>query len=145
MLMMGEYHHNIDDKNRLIIPSKYRDELKDEFIITKGFESCLFVYPLDEWQKIFSKLEALPFTKKDARNFVRFFLSGAIQTEVDKQGRIKLTSSMISYANILKECVIVGVGNRLEIWAKENWNKFLLENEEKLSSLAENLFEIDLN
>ncbi len=145
IMLMGEYRHNIDDKNRLIVPSKFRDELNESFVITKGLENCLFIYPIEEWNKMVSKLESLPFTKKDARNFVRFFMSGAEETEFDKQGRIQLTASMVSYANILKECVIIGVGNRLEVWSSENWNQFLTIHSSQLSDIAENLFDSNLD
>lgn len=144
-MLMGEYRHNIDDKNRLIVPSKFRDELNESFVITKGLENCLFIYPIEEWNKMVSKLESLPFTKKDARNFVRFFMSGAEETGFDKQGRIQLTASMVSYANILKECVIIGVGNRLEVWSSENWNQFLTIHSSQLSDIAENLFDSNLD
>lgn len=145
IMLMGEYRHNIDDKNRLIVPSKFRDELNESFVITKGLENCLFIYPIEEWNKMVSKLESLPFTKKDARNFVRFFMSGAEETGFDKQGRIQLTASMVSYANILKECVIIGVGNRLEVWSSENWNQFLTIHSSQLSDIAENLFDSNLD
>ncbi len=144
-MFMGEYHHNIDNKNRLIIPAKFRDELGDEFIITRGIENCVYAYSKESWQKIVSQLEMLPFTKKDARNFVRFFLSGATMAEFDKQGRINITSPLITYANILKECVIIGVGNRLEIWSNEKWNEFFNNNKDQLSDIAENLFTENLN
>ena len=140
-MLMGEYHHNIDDKGRLILPSKFREDLGDEFVITRGLEECLFVYPKDEWQKITEKLKTLPFTKKDARSFMRFFLSGATATAFDKQGRINITSLLISYADIKKECVIIGVGDRLEIWAKEKWDNFYDTNKDDLSDIAENLFD----
>lgn len=89
-MFIGEYHHSVDDKGRLIIPSKFRDELGTKFIITRGIENCLFVYSLESWEKIVNKLETLPFTKKDARAFIRFFLSGASEAEFDKQGRINI-------------------------------------------------------
>lgn len=139
-MFMGEYHHNIDDKNRLIVPSKFRDNLGERFVITRGIENCLFVYSIDEWEKIVSKLESLPFTKKDARSFVRFFLSGATVAEFDKQGRVNITSPLISYANISKECVIIGAGDRLEIWSNENWNDFFNSAKDNMSDIAENLF-----
>ena len=123
-MFMGEYHHNIDEKNRLIIPSKFRDDLGDSFVVTRGIENCLFVYPKEEWEKIVNKLTDIPFTKKDARVFMRFFLSGATTSEFDKQGRVNITSPLIDYANINKECVIIGAGDRLEIWALEAWNNF---------------------
>ena len=105
-MFIGEYHHSIDDKGRLIIPSKFREELGNNFIITRGIENCLFVYSLDSWNEIVRKIESLPFTKKDARTFARFFLSGASEAEFDKQGRINITSPLISYAKITKECIL---------------------------------------
>ena len=140
-MLMGEYHHTIDDKGRLIIPSKFRYELGEEFIVTRGLEECLFVYPQEKWDKITSKLNKLPFTKKDARSFTRFFLSGATAMEFDKQGRINITSSLISYADIKKDCVIIGVGDRLEIWSQEKWDNFYNTNKDAMSDIAENLFE----
>ena len=139
-MLMGEYHHNIDEKGRLIIPAKFRNELGESFVVTRGLENCLFIYSLVEWEKIVTKLKTLPFTKKDARNFTRFFLSGATTLEFDKQGRINISSPLASYANLDKECVIVGVNDRLEIWAKDSWDGFLTDNQEGLSDIAENLF-----
>ena len=140
-MFMGEYHHNIDDKGRLIIPSKFRYNLGEKFIVTRGIENCLFVYSLEDWKKIVEKLESLPFTKKDARSFIRFFLSGATEAEFDKQGRINVTSSLINYANLKKECVIIGSGNRLEIWSLADWNSFFDSAKDNMSDIAENLFE----
>lgn len=140
-MFMGEYHHNIDDKNRLIIPSKYRSELGSEIVITRGLDKCLFVYPVSRWKTITSKLNELPFTKKDARNFNRFFLSGAALVEFDKQGRINIATPLMKYANIFKECVIIGVGDRLEIWSQDDFDEFFTKNEEDMSDIAENLFE----
>ena len=139
-MLMGEYHHNLDDKKRLIIPSKFREEIGEKFVVTRGLDGCLFVYSLVEWDKIINKLKTLPFTKKDARTFMRFFLSAASICEFDKQGRINLVNSLIEYAKIQKECVIIGVNDRLEIWAAEEFGK-ALSNEEELSLVAENLFD----
>ena len=146
-MFMGEYHHTIDDKGRLIIPSKFRSELGESFVITRGLENCLFVYSLVEWNRIVDKLKKLPFTKKNARNFNRFLLSGATVTELDKQGRANITSSLISFAGLNKDCVIIGVNDRLEIWSKDNWDNFFNENSDKLSDIAEDLFvgDIDLD
>ncbi len=144
-MFMGEYHHSIDDKNRLIIPSKFRNDLGDEFVITRGIENCLFVYPKDNWEHIVNKLETLPFTKRDARTFTRFFLSGATVAEFDKQGRINITSPLISYADIKKECVIIGTGDRLEIWSKESWDDFFNSAKDNMSDIAENLFNESVN
>lgn len=139
-MFMGEHHHSIDDKGRLIIPAKFREELKDRFIVTRGIENCLFVYPEENWQKIVTKLESLPFTKKDARNFIRFFLSGATVAEFDKQGRINITSPLVNYAGITKDCVIIGTGDRLEIWSQEAWNEYFNSAKDNMSDIAENLF-----
>lgn len=140
-MFIGEYHHSIDEKNRLIIPAKFREELGDKFIITKGIENCLFVYSLESWQKIVNKLETLPFTKKDARQFVRFFLSAASEVEFDKQGRVNISQPLVSYANLEKECVTIGTGDRLEIWSKNDWSDFLNSARDSMSDIAENLFD----
>ena len=144
-MVMGEYHHTIDDKGRIIIPSKFRYELGDKFIITRGLENCLFVYPEKAWNQIVEKLNKLPFTKKDARNFSRFFLSGATTVEFDKQGRININSPLINYANLQKECIVVGVGDRLEIWSSDEWNNFFDNNKDNMSDIAENLFTVDID
>ena len=146
-MFMGEYHHTIDDKGRLIIPSKFRSELGESFVITRGLENCLFVYSLVEWNKIVDRLKKLPFTKKDARNFTRFFLSGATVTELDKQGRANISSTLIDFANLEKECIVIGVNDRLEIWSKDGWENFFNANSDQLSDIAENLFigDIDLD
>ena len=146
-MFMGEYHHSLDEKGRIIIPSKFREELGESFVLTRGLENCLFVYPLVEWNKIVERLKKLPFTKKDARKFTRFFLSGATIVELDKQGRINITSPLLNYASLEKECVIVGVNDRIEIWSKDKWENFFDENSENLSDIAENLFtsNIDLD
>lgn len=142
-MFMGEFHHSIDDKGRLILPAKFREDLGDNFIITRGLEECLFIYSISEWKKITHKLNNLPFTKKDARSFMRFFLSGATATEFDKQGRINITSPLISYADLKKECVVIGVGDRIEVWSKDKWDDFYNSNKEKLSDIAETLFDSD--
>lgn len=139
-MFIGEYHHNIDDKKRLIIPNKFREDLGDKFIITRGIENCLFVYSLSDWEKITNKLETLPFTKKDARNFIRFFYSGATVAEFDKQGRIMISSPLIDYSHIAHECVVVGAGDRLEIWSKESWDNFFVSAKDNMSDIAEDLF-----
>lgn len=141
-MLMGEYHHNIDDKGRLVIPNKFREELGETFVIARGIEKCIYVYSNTEWEKLVSKLNTLPFTKKDARTFTRSFFSGATVCEFDKSGRINITSPLVSYAGLTRECVIIGVNDRLEIWSEEAFNDFMNENEEKLEDIAENLFEV---
>ena len=139
-MLMGEYHHNIDEKIRLIIPSKFRNELGEKFVITRGLEKCLFVYSYKEWENIINKLSTLPFTKKASRDFTRFFLSGATECVLDKSGRVCITSPLVHYAGLTKECVIIGANDRLEIWDEESWNNFFTTNEENFASIAENLF-----
>ena len=140
-MLIGEYHHNIDEKGRLIIPSKFRDEIGKEFIVTRGLDGCLFIYSKGQWEKIVTKLQTLPFTKKDARTFNRFFLSSATVCEFDKQGRINIPSNLINYANIQKECTIIGVNDRLEVWASDKFDALIEENTSAIEGVAENLFE----
>ncbi len=140
-MLLGEYHHNIDDKNRLVIPTKYREELGDTFVIARGIEKCLYVYSIKEWEKLVLKLNTLPFTKKDARTFTRSFFSGATVCKFDNNGRINITSPLVSYAGLTKECVIIGVNDRIEIWSEELFNKFMDDNSDALEEIAEHLFE----
>lgn len=141
---MGEYHHSLDDKKRLIIPSKLREDLGDYVIVTRGLEDCLFIYSQSAWNDIVNKLKTLPFTKKDARSFTRLFLSGATVCEFDKQGRIALKEPHTNYASLIKDCVIVGVNDRLEIWSKANWDNYFSNNKESMADVADHLFEVDL-
>ena len=143
-MFMGEYHYSIDDKGRLTIPSKLRYDLGEKFIVTRGLDNCLFIYPMDEWNNVISKYKELPNTK-DARNFMRFFLSGATVCEFDKQGRINIQTPLLNYAKLDKECVIIGVNDHLEVWSKELWEEFINLNEDKLSDIADNLFSSNLN
>lgn len=143
-MLMGEYHHSLDDKKRLIIPSKLREDLGDYVIVTRGLEDCLFVYSQNAWNDIVNKLKTLPFTKKDARSFTRLFLSGATVCEFDKQGRITLKEPHTNYASLIKDCVIVGVNDRLEIWSKTNWDNYFSNNKKSMSDVADHLFEVDL-
>ena len=140
-MFIGEYHHNIDDKGRIAIPSKYREILGSNFVITRGIEHCIYVYPNDTFNHIVTKLESLPFTKKDARAFTRFFMSGATAIELDKQGRVNVPSPLITYANLSKKCVIVGTGDRLEIWNEDDFEEFMSSATMEMSDIAENLFE----
>ena len=144
-MFIGEYHHSIDEKGRIIIPSKFREELGDNFIITRGIEPCLFVYSNDNWNQICEKLNSLPFTKKDARNFNRFFMSGATGVEFDKQGRVNISTPLIQYAHLEKECVVIGTGDRLEIWSQKDWDAFFNSTQDNMSDIAENLFNESVN
>jgi MraZ protein len=144
-MFIGEYHHTIDEKGRIIIPAKFREELGNNFIITRGIENCLFVYSEDNWAKITNKLSSLPFTKKDARTFNRFFMSGATSVELDKQGRVNISKPLIDYASLLKDCVIIGTGDRLEVWSQESWESFFDSTKDSMSDIAENLFNESVN
>ena len=144
-MFIGEYHHTIDEKGRIIIPVKFREELGNNFIITRGIENCLFVYSEENWAKITNKLNSLPFTKKDARTFNRFFMSGATNVELDKQGRVNISKPLIDYASLLKDCVIIGTGDRLEVWSQESWDSFFDSTKDSMSDIAENLFNESVN
>ncbi|MCM3768025.1 division/cell wall cluster transcriptional repressor MraZ [Neobacillus niacini] len=143
-MFMGEYHHSIDSKGRIIVPSKFRDDLGEMFIITRGLDQCLFGYPLSEWQLIEEKLKGLPLTKKDARAFTRFFFSGATESELDKQGRINIPAPLLQYAKLEKECVILGVSNRIEIWSKQIWEDYFSQSEDSFAEIAENMIGFDI-
>ncbi|MCM1100825.1 MAG: division/cell wall cluster transcriptional repressor MraZ [Clostridium sp.] len=120
-MFMSEYNHTVDAKGRLIIPSKFREVLGEEFVISKGMDGCLFVYANADWDAFEQKLTALPMTNKEARKFTRFFLAGAAQVELDKQGRILLPATLREFAGLDKDVVLVGVGSRIEIWDKDRY------------------------
>lgn len=122
-MFMGEYNHTVDTKGRLIIPSKFREQLGEEFIVTKGLDGCLFVFPQDEWQAFEEKLRTLPLTQKGARQFTRFFVAGATPCELDKQGRILLPATLREFAGLDKDVVLAGMLNRIEIWSKDRWTE----------------------
>ena len=138
-MFMGEYHHNIDTKGRIVIPNKVRDDLGENFIVTRGLDGCLFLYPKTEWDNVIAKYKEIPDTK-NKRQFMRIFLSGATICEYDKQGRINIPKPLVEYAKLVKDCIIIGVDEKLEIWSKDCWEKFISENEESLSDIADDLF-----
>lgn len=143
-MFIGEYQHSIDNKNRLIIPARFRDGLGEKFVMTKGMDASLFVYPMEEWSIMEEKLKALSFIKKDVRAFVRMFFSGATQCELDKQGRILIPANLMSHAEISKEAAIIGVSTRVEIWAKEVWQAYLQSENMDYDSLSEKMSELNL-
>lgn len=143
-MFMGEYQHNIDEKGRIIIPAKFRDELGSTFVLTRGLDQCIFGYPLEEWKQLEQKLKALPFTKKDARAFTRFFFSGAMECQLDKQGRANITPTLRKYAALEKECTVIGVSNRIEIWSQSIWEGYYESQEESFGEIAESLIDFDL-
>lgn len=143
-MFMGEYRHTIDAKGRLIVPAKFREQLGDSFVVTRGMDGCLFGYTQEEWNILETKLQKLPLTKKDARAFVRFFYSAATECEIDKQGRINIPKSLRTHATLQKKCVVVGVSNRFEIWSEDRWEAFADEAEENFDDIAENMIDFDL-
>lgn len=142
-MFMGEFQHSIDDKGRIIIPAKFRDLLGSSFVVTRGLDKCLFVYPLQEWEVLEQKLKALPLMKSDARAFTRFFFSGATECEWDKQGRVNLPGSLRDYAKLEKDCVVLGVSNRVEIWSRDTWEQYFQQSEDTFNEIAEKL--VDFN
>lgn len=143
-MFIGEYNHSLDPKNRLIIPSKFRDQLGEAFVMTKGLDNCLFVYSIDEWRVVEEKLKTLPMTNKDARAFVRFFFAGASECEIDKQGRTLVPSNLKEYAIIDKDVVIIGVSTRIEIWSLEEWNKFNNDADISYEDVAEKMSQLGI-
>lgn len=135
-MFIGEYRHGLDEKGRLTMPSRYRETLGKSFVLTKGLDGCLFVYPMQEWQSLLNEIQALPLTNPSARAFVRILLAGASEPELDKQGRFVIPSSLREYASLERESVICGVGNRLEVWSAERWEKYVGSASPSFSELA---------
>ena len=133
-MFMSEYNHTIDAKGRLIIPAKFREALGEEFVVSKGMDGCLFVYANDDWNAFEQKLTSLPLINKEARQFARFFLAGAAQVELDKQGRILLPATLRTFAGLENNVVLVGVGSRVEIWSKDKWET--MSADEDMDSIA---------
>lgn len=123
-MFIGEYQHSIDAKGRIIIPSKFRDELGQKFILTKGLDNCLFIFSREEWKKFEDKLVNLPVASKDARAFVRYFFSSAVECEIDKQGRLTIPQNLKDHAKIEKDLVTIGVMSRIEIWSRQEWQNY---------------------
>ncbi len=142
-MLIGQYDHSLDGKNRLFIPARLRQNVR-RFVITSGLEGCLFVYTPENWKKITERLKTLPLTKADARKFLRTFLSGANECPVDDQGRILIPKTLCSYANIRKEVIVVGVLDRIEIWSKSNWKRYQKEAEKQFVEVAEKLVDLGI-
>ena len=136
-MLIGEYEHTIDAKGRLSMPSKLRRDMGEAFIVTKGLDGCLFAFSQDEWKNFETKLKSLPLSDKNARNFVRFFLAGATECEIDKQGRFLIPGNLREAAKLEKEAIIIGVGTRLEIWNKSIWAS--KDKEISADEIAENM------
>lgn len=143
-MLIGEYQHTLDNKGRIIMPSKFREDLGDEFVITKGLDGCLFVYPKNEWKILEDKLKTLPLTNRDARAFVRFFFSGASECTLDKQGRVLIPANLREHSKLEKNAVIIGVATRLEIWSEEQWNNYTDDDNLSYDSIAEKMAELGI-
>jgi len=143
-MFLGEYQHTIDAKGRLIVPARLREGLGDRFIVTKGLDGCLFAYPQEEWSALEKKMRSLPFTRADARAFVRFFFAGATECEIDKQGRVLIPANLREYAGLEKEVVVIGVSSRVEIWSRENWERYNTESASSVEEIAEKIVDFDL-
>ena len=139
VMFMGEYSHTIDAKGRIIVPAKFRESLGDNFVVTKGLDNCLFVYTKEDWLRFEEKLRTLPLTNKDARKFTRFFLAGAAEMEVDKQGRILIPSVLREFAALEKDVVFVGVGSRIEIWNRARWDESISGYDDDMDEVVENM------
>lgn len=141
----GEYNHSLDDKDRFILPAKFREKIKSldkkKFYITRGLDGCLFIFQEDVWSGLEEKLKAISFTKQQSRFFNRLYFSGAHESEVDSQGRMILPQHLKEFAQIQRDIVIIGVGDRIEIWDKKLWEKFYGDNKKRFEEVAENLFE----
>ena len=142
-MFMGEYNHTIDAKGRLIIPSRFRELLGEEFVLTRGLDGCLSIYPMDEWVAFEEKLRALPLTNKDARTFSRFFVAGATTCQLDKQGRILVPQTLREFAGLEKEVVLTGNLDRIEIWSKDNWLE--CNSYDDMDEIAEHMADLGLS
>ncbi len=138
-MLIGEFEHSLDAKGRLIMPAKLRDSIGDSFVVTKGLDGCLFAFSKTEWENFEEKLKSLPLSNKNSREFTRFFLSGATECEIDKQGRFLIPNNLRDTAGLTKEVVIIGVGTRIEIWDKEKWNKYNSDDNISVEDIAENM------
>lgn len=143
-MFIGEFRHTVDDKGRLIVPVKLREGLGGSFIVTRGLDVCLFAYPLTEWNVMEQKLKNLPITRADARAFMRLFFSGAVEVEKDKQGRILIPQNLRDYAKLDHEAVVIGVSNRVEVWADKVWKQYSDEKNSSFEEIAEQLVDFDL-
>lgn len=135
-MLLGEYSHNLDAKGRVSVPAKFREDLGHTFIVTKGLDNCLFAYSKEEWKTFEEKLKNLPLTNMNARNFIRFFFSGANECEIDKQGRINIPQNLREYASLSKDVYIIGVSTRVEIWDKEKWDNYTSPENMDLDEIA---------
>ncbi len=143
-MLLGEFRHNLDSKNRLTIPARLRVELGEKPVLTRGLDGCLFVYPNRDWQLFSEKTNNLPLGQKKARDFKRFMLSGASEIEIDEMGRILIPDPLKKYAKLGKSIVVIGVQDRIELWDEDIWDKYIAESEKLSSDIAEGLSEFGI-
>ncbi len=143
-MFLGQHQHNLDSKGRLAVPAKFRDKLKGESIITRGLDSCLFLFPMEEWEILAKKLINLPLAQSDSRAFSRLMLAGASEVQIDKQGRILIPDYLRKYAQLRKEIIIAGLYNRVEIWDKDRWIEYKNKTENSSDKIAERLSELGI-
>lgn len=143
-MFYGEYEHSIDRKGRVIIPSKFREVFKENYVerffVTRGLDQCLFVFTEDEWKKQEARFKSLSITSSQARQFNRLYFSGACEVTCDRQGRILIPQYLKDFADVKRDVVIVGVSNRIEIWSKEIWTAFYKNTKDSFEKIAENIF-----
>lgn len=144
-MFLGEYQHTIDDKGRIIIPAKFREALGTDFIITRGLDNCLFVYPREEWNQLEQRMKSLPSMAANARAFARLLFSGACECEWDRQGRVNVPAHLREYARLEKDCTVIGVSTRVEIWDKATWEEYSRKSQDSFNEIAEKLVDFDFN
>ena len=144
-MFMGEHSHNIDEKGRVIMPAKFREQLGDNFVLTKGLDGCLFVYPMSEWEEIQKRFRETSLASKDARTFSRFFFGSATEVEIDKQGRVNIPAPLRSYAQLKKDVTLVGVLDRIEIWDTESWEEGSSTDDADMDRIAEHMAELGIS
>jgi len=143
-MFIGEYNHNLDDKGRIAIPKKFRDDLTKGAVVTKGLDNCLFVYTKKEWEKLANKIAQLPFSQAKSRAFSRLMLAGAMDVKIDKQGRVILPDYLRKFAGLKKETIVAGLFNRLEIWDAKKWDDYKTKTEASSNQIAEELFDLGI-
>lgn len=143
-MFMGEYQHSLDEKGRLIIPAKFREDLGEKFVLTRGLDNSLFVYPMNQWKILEEKIKELPTSQADTRAFVRLFFSGAVEAEPDKQGRMVLPQHLREHAKIERDVYIIGVSTKIEIWSKQIWEEYTNHARQSYEEIAENIIDIGI-
>ena len=143
-MFIGEYSHSLDEKGRISIPAKFRLKLSEGLVLTRGLDGCLWIYPQEIWERLAERISGLPITQKDARSFSRLMLSGAVDLNLDKTGRINIPKYLLDYAGIKNKVAFAGMYDRIEVWPEDKWREFTKSMEEKSDEIAENLSELNI-